>query len=97
MARLFAYNIFFFLLPFLAYAAYLLATRGSFRNISQWQAQTIAWLALGGAVLMVAALVYFTQFQAGEADSTYVPARFDNGRIIPGYLEPAAPSSEPGG
>ena len=97
MARLFAYNVFFFLLPFLAYAGYLLATRGSFRNISEWQAQTIAWLALGGAVLMVGALVYFTQFQTGEANSTYVPARFEHGPIIPGFLEPAAPASAPPG
>ncbi len=88
MARLFVFNIFFFLLPFVAYAGYLLITRGSFRNISEWQIQTIAWLALGGSLLMVAALLYFLQLQPGDAGSTYVPATFEDGKIIPGRLVP---------
>ena len=91
MARLFAFNIFFFMLPFVGYAGYLLITQGSFRNISEWQMRTIAWLALGGSLLMVAALVYFLQFQPGEAGSTYLPARFEDGKIIPGRLVPASP------
>ena len=90
MARLFAFNIFFFLLPFAAYAGYLLITRGSFSNISEWQMRTIAWLALGGSLLMVTALVYFMQFEPGAADSTYLPARFEDGQIVPGRLVPGA-------
>ncbi len=92
MARLFAFNIFFFLLPFLVYAGFLLATRGNLRNLAEWQARTIAWLAIGGGVLMIAALVFFTQFQVDEADSTYVPAQFQDGKIVPGHLVPVEPS-----
>lgn len=88
MARLFAFNVFFFLAPFIAYAAYLLITKGSFRNITEWQLRTIAWLALGGAVLMVGSLVYFMQFNISEADSVYVPAQYEDGRIVPGRLVP---------
>ncbi len=95
MARLFAFNIFFFLLPFVAYAGYLLITRGSFRNVAEWQMQTIAWLALGGAVFMVAAIVYFTQFETHEADSTYVPAQFVDGKIVPGRLDTDDGASPP--
>ena len=96
MARLFAFNIFFFLLPFIVYAGYLLITRGSFRNVAEWQMKTIAWLALGGAVFMVVAIVYFTQFERHEADSTYVPAQFVDGKIVPGHLDapPESPPSE---
>lgn len=86
MARFFAFNIFFFLLPFAAYAVYLLATRGSFRNVSEWQARTVAWLALGGSIIMVASLVYFAQYETGDAESVYVPAQFEDGRIVPGHM-----------
>ena len=33
--------------------------------------------------MMIAALIYFMQFQPGEANSTYLPARFEDGKIIP--------------
>ena len=51
MARFLAFDAIFFLLPFAAYALWLVATRGSLTNIANWQARTIAILALGGAIL----------------------------------------------
>ena len=95
MTRVFAFNIFFFLLPFVVYAAYLWATRGSFRNISQWQMRTVAWLALGGSLLLLGSLVYFTQFQLVGGDSSYRPARFIDGEIVPGELIPESEAASP--
>ena len=57
MTRLVAFDALFFLIPFAVYALWLLITRGSLSNIADWQARTIAWLAAGGAALMIAVLV----------------------------------------
>ena len=89
MARVFAFNIFFFLLPFLLYAGYLLATKGSLRNAEAWQLKTIGWLAVGGAVLMVGTLIIFLQVDTAPGDSVYRPARYVDGKIIPGEFVPA--------
>ncbi len=95
MARIFAFNIFLFLVPFIAYAAYLLITRGSFRNIAEWQMRTIAYLALGGAALMVASILYFGHIDLQGADRVYVPARFEDGKIVPGELVPKEQAEAP--
>jgi hypothetical protein len=87
MARLIAFNAVFFLLPFAAYAAWLVATRGSLRNAGDWPLRTTGYLAIAGALMMVAALVVFTSF-AGEAPGgKYVPATLVGGKIVPGHFE----------
>jgi Family of unknown function (DUF6111) len=88
MARIFAFDAVFFLIPFAVYALWLMITRGSLNNIADWQARTIAWLAAGGAVLMVAVIVIFVHLGAGPTNGTYVPAHVDeNGNIVPGHFE----------
>jgi hypothetical protein len=88
MARFLALDAIFFLLPFAVYALWLVATRGSFRDIADWQARTIAWLAVVGAALMIVTLVTFTQFQQAPASGNYTPTRFEDGVRIPGHVEP---------
>jgi len=68
MARLVAFNAIFFLLPFGVYAAWLLATRGSVGTAGDWPLRTIAWLAIGGAVLMVVAILAFIHFDTGPTN-----------------------------
>ena len=68
MARVIAFNAIFFLLPFGVYAAWLFATRGSVGTANDWPVRTITWLGIGGAVLMVAAILVFIQFDTGPAD-----------------------------
>lgn len=65
MPRVIAFNALFFLLPFGIYAAYLVATRGSLGQASDWPVRTIAYLAIGGAVLMVAGILAFIHFDTG--------------------------------
>ena len=57
MGRLVAFNALFFLLPFAIYAGWLLVTRGSAGNPAYWPLRTIGFLALGGALVTIAALV----------------------------------------
>lgn len=88
MARLVVFNAVFFLLPFALYAGWLLVTRGSINNPAYWPLRTVGFLALGGAVVMIAALVVFLQFQGAPTDANYRPATLgEDGRLIPGQLE----------
>jgi hypothetical protein len=87
MARYIAIDLVFFLLPFAIYAAYLVFTRGSMRNLEDWQVRTIAYLSIAGAVLLLAAVFGFTAFVQGPPDSVYVPAHMEDGVIVPGHFE----------
>jgi hypothetical protein len=87
MARFLAFDAIFFLLPFAVYALWLVATRGSLNNIANWQARTIAVLALGGAVLLIGAIVVFTHFSGAPPGGKYVPAHIEDGKIVPGHFE----------
>jgi hypothetical protein len=88
MGRLVAFNAVFFLLPFVLYAGWLLVTRGSANDPAYWTLKTIGFLTLGGAVVMVAALVIFLQFSGAPPEADYRPAILgEDGRIVPGTLE----------
>ena len=88
MTRLVAFDALFFLIPFAVYALWLLITRGSLANIDDWQARTIAWLAAGGAALMIGVLVIFVHLGTGPTGGTYIPPYTDdNGNIVPGHFE----------
>ena len=54
-----------------------------------WPARTIAYLAVGGAVVMLRpSLVVFTSFDGAPPGSVYKPATIgENGKIIPGHFE----------
>ena len=88
MLRFVAFDAVFFLLPFAAYAAWLLATRRGLNSATSWPARTIAYLAVVGAVVMFAAVVVFTSFEGAPPGSVYKPATIgENGEIIPGHFE----------
>jgi 4-amino-4-deoxy-L-arabinose transferase-like glycosyltransferase len=87
MVRLVAFNVIFFLVPFGIYAGWLLATRGTLGGANDWPIRTITWLAMGGAVLLIVALVAFTQFTGAPAGSKYVPAKVIDGVLVPGHFE----------
>jgi len=87
MVRLVAFNVIFFLLPFGIYACWMLATRGTVGGASDWPIRTITWLAIGGGVLLMVALVAFTQFDGGAVGSKYVPAQVIDGLLGPAHFE----------
>lgn len=68
MPRVIAFNALFFLLPFGIYGAWLLLTRGTLGTAKDWPIRTIAYLAIGGAVLMVVAILAFIQFNTGPTN-----------------------------
>ena len=89
MARFAAFDVVLFLLPFAAYALWLLVTRRSLSNVDDWTVRTIGYLALAGAALVIVVLVVFIQRDTDKPGGTYVPAHIENGVIVPGHFEPA--------
>jgi hypothetical protein len=87
MARLLAFDAVFFLVPFVVYAAWLFSTRGNVGGAADWPMRTIGYLAIGGAAVMLLALVVFISFQSGAPGKHYVPAKTENGVIVPGHFE----------
>jgi hypothetical protein len=87
MGRIIAIDAVFFLLPFAIYAAWLAFTKGSLRNIEDWQARTIGYLAIAGAGLLLLAIAVFVSFQNNPPGGEYVPAHIENGQIVPGHAE----------
>ena len=71
-----------FLLPFAAFALYLVLRR---RNPFQWAAwsEGAAWLVIAGLGLAVAALLV-TGLTADRQTGAFVPPHLEDGRVVPG-------------
>ena len=68
-----------FLSPFVAFAVLRLVLPA--RGLPSWV------LPLFGAAVatMLALLLYLRSFDAGDAGQAYVPARLEDGRVVPGH------------
>ena len=73
-----------FLIPFAAYAVFLVLSRAGVLQPASWSSAIILRLSVGALVLVVGSLVLLVRFQGAPAHSTYEPARLDNGRLVPG-------------
>ncbi|MEH2557809.1 hypothetical protein V1286_005338 [Bradyrhizobium algeriense] len=73
-----------FLIPFAAYALFLIATRSGLLVSSSWPAHLVAKLVLGSLLLVVISFVFLAQFSGAPPDSTYVPAHLEDGKLVPG-------------
>ena len=73
-----------FLIPFVAYAIFLVATRAGVFASSSWPGHLIAKLVLGSLLLVVISFVLLAHFSGAPPDSTYVPAHIEDGKLIPG-------------
>jgi hypothetical protein len=73
-----------FLIPFAAYALFLLATRSGVLAKSSWPAHLVAKLVLGSLLLVIVSFVLLAHFRGAPPDSTYVPAHIENGKFVPG-------------
>jgi len=73
-----------FLVPFAAYALFLVLTRAGTLNPASWSGIVVFRLALGALVLVGGSLLLFVRFSGAPAHSTYEPARLENGRLVPG-------------
>jgi hypothetical protein len=73
-----------FLIPFVVYAVFLVASRSNLLTRSSWPVIVVGRLLLGSLLLVVLSLVLLAQFSGAPPHSTYVPAHLENGKLIPG-------------
>ncbi|NOJ50850.1 DUF6111 family protein [Bradyrhizobium archetypum] len=73
-----------FLIPFAAYALFLIATRSGVLTSSSWPAHLVAKLLLGSLLLVVISFIMLAQFSGAPPNSTYIPAHIENGKLVPG-------------
>ena len=73
-----------FLIPFVVYALFLVASRSGLLTRSSWPVIVIGRLLLGSLLLVVLSLILLAQFSGAPPHSTYVPAHLENGKLIPG-------------
>jgi hypothetical protein len=73
-----------FLIPFAAYALFLLATRSHLFDKTSWPLAIIGWLSAAALLLIIGSFALLAHFSGAPPGSTYVPAHIENGRLVPG-------------
>jgi hypothetical protein len=87
MIRPIATEIGLFFVPFVLYAAFLLATRAGVLHPDSWTLRRVATLVIVSLVLMGGSFVVLAQFSGASPGSTYVPAHIENGKFVPGTTQ----------
>ncbi len=82
MIRAFLGEALLFLVPFAAFAAYLVVRRRRLLAWASWSDQTF-WLVISGLALVVLALVA-SGITAERHTGAFTPSRMENGRLVPG-------------
>jgi len=86
MLRIALIDILFFLLPFLAYAAYMVWVKGS-APATVMNGAPVYWLLAVGFALLFGVTATLVQFSGGARDGTYHPSVLENGAIKPGGID----------
>jgi hypothetical protein len=73
-----------FLIPFILYAAFLLATRVGVLHPAAWTLRRVAGLVIASLVLVAGSFLVLAQFSGAPPGSTYVPAHIEDGKFVPG-------------
>jgi hypothetical protein len=73
-----------FLIPFVAYALFLVATRAHLFDKGSWPLPIIGWLTAAALLIVIASFAYLAHFSGAPPGSTYIPAHIENGRLVPG-------------
>lgn len=74
-----------FLLPFAAFALYLILRRRNPFFLSHWSDQTVT-LVIAGLVIVIGALIY-TGLTSDHQTGAFRPAHVENGRVVPGQFK----------
>lgn len=85
MLRLILQEFGLFLLPFLAFAAYLLFARKSPLDRAHWAPHWTRLILAGLGVVVVSLVV--TGLATERHPDGYVPPRIENGKLVPGHFQ----------
>ncbi len=73
-----------FLIPFVVYAVFLIATRSELFDKTSWPLPIVGWLTVGALVMVVFSFVLLANFSGAPPGSTYVPAHIEDGKLVRG-------------
>jgi hypothetical protein len=76
-----------FLVPFVLYALFLLATRAGVMHPDAWSLRRIMLLLIASFVLMLGSFLILAEFSGAPPGSTYVPAHVEDGKFVPGHTQ----------
>jgi hypothetical protein len=78
-----------FLIPFVVYALFLVATRRGLDHCALAARRGWPWLVIAALMLMLGSFIWFATFGGAPPESTYIPAHVDeNGTFVPGRSVP---------
>jgi len=99
MLRVVLIQLLLFATPFVVWGLYvLMVQRRSLATGGAFNDAPIARLVGAGVVMVAAGLVYLAVFGGDPAgEGTYVPPRFEDGRIVPGHIEPLPQDADTSG
>ncbi len=86
MLRIALIDILLFALPFLLYAGYMLAVKGT-APANLWEGAPIFWLLAAGCGLLLVPMATLIQFSGAPPGGTYHPPTIENGVIKPGEVD----------
>lgn len=87
MLRIIFINLFLLLLPTAIYLAYVYYIRRDGPPDAPLNEAPIFWLLGTGVLMVLATLLYFTEFSGGKPGGKYVPPAVKDGVIQPGHME----------
>lgn len=89
MLRLVLIELALFFLPFLVWFGLSLLRRNGeeAKGGTTPDTRTLVRLGTVGALFVAVSLIGLSLFHQGAAEGTYVPDRFENGRLVPGYIK----------
>jgi hypothetical protein len=87
MGRTILTQLLLFVAPFAIYALVLVATQRDARGRENWPVKIVASLAIAGCVLVIAGLIFFAHFGGSPTTGVYEPARYEDGKLIPGRIK----------
>jgi hypothetical protein len=73
-----------FLIPFAAYALFLIAARSGLLVPASWPLPVVARLAAVSLVFALVGFALLAHFSGAPANSVYIPAHIENGKFVPG-------------
>jgi len=83
MIRTGATEVILFLLPFVLYAIFLLATRANVVHPDSWPVRNLAWLFGAALLLVIGSFIYFANYTGSPVGSDYEPAHIEDGKFVP--------------
>ena len=86
MVRVIITHFLLFLIPFIAYAAWLWINKKA-QTSENWRKGPLVWLILGGMAIVAASLVLLASFDRMPEGRKYVPAEIRDGVFVPGHYE----------